>query len=251
MGTATDDPPCKPPGIVERRPLLFHSFRTTWVCDKAKSQLPHSGILGDNQLAGPAQLLNPRSHPQTRHGPLGVALRAGLRAAALCPNALQASKQEREREREKENVDSDSVPAKGGVGRSRCFFAQPCRKKKKSTKKKKEERARARGVTRRKFNDRSRQHRLGSQRVSTAEKICPCYNPQSRRAPSEVAAWDGTKERRTYSKQKFIACSETGREGDRGGSAKAQVVRTATPKREKGHISASDLSFCLGIATYG
>ena len=30
LGIATDDPPCKPPGIVERRPLLFHSFRTPY-----------------------------------------------------------------------------------------------------------------------------------------------------------------------------------------------------------------------------
>ena len=34
LGTATDDPPCKPLGIVERRPLLFHSFRSTRVCNE-------------------------------------------------------------------------------------------------------------------------------------------------------------------------------------------------------------------------
>ena len=53
-------------------------------------------ILGGNLLAGSAQLLNLRFHLQTRRGPLGVALRAGLGAAALCPNALQASKREGE-----------------------------------------------------------------------------------------------------------------------------------------------------------
>ena len=93
-----------------------------------KSQLPHSGIQGGNQLAGPAQLLNPRSHPQTRRGPLGVALRAGLRAASLCPNALQASKQaserERERKRDREIERPTKHPRRGVCGNSAFLGAR-------------------------------------------------------------------------------------------------------------------------------
>ena len=56
-------------------------------------------ILGGNLLAGPAQLLNPRFHLQTRRGPTG---RRAVRRVGGCrplPKRLaskQASKQERE-----------------------------------------------------------------------------------------------------------------------------------------------------------